>query len=197
MPTQKSAPLSVESLWEIERLSGAALSPDGSQAVCALTRYVRATNKTSTQLWLLSTLGGAPRALTSCGDKDRQAAFSSQGDRIAFLARREGPGKPDATTQLYVMPVDGGEARRVSDIAMGIEGFKWMPDGKHIVCIVWVWPNLKSMATQNKRYAEFSQRKESGYATDDGFYRYWDQSLPMGRVAHLVRVNIATGKAID
>ena len=197
MPTQKSAPLSVESLWEIERLSGAALSPDGSQAVCALTRYVRATNETSTQLWLLSTLGGAPRALTSCGDKDRQAAFSPQGNRIAFLARREGPGKPDATTQLYVMPVDGGEARRVSDIAMGVEGFKWMPDGKHVVCIVWVWPHLNSMAAQNKRHAKFSQRKESGYATDDGFYRYWDQNLPMGRVAHLVRVNIATGKAID
>jgi len=197
MPSKKPTPLSVESLWEIERLSGPAVSPDGSQAVCSLTRYQRDTNQTSTQLWLLSTLGGAPRKLTTCGDKDRQAAFSPTGDRIAFIAKRSADGRNDETPQLYVMPVDGGEATRISELAMGVEAFKWMPDGRHIVCVAWVWPELKGMGAQNKQYAELSKRQETGYATSDGFYRYWDHNLPMGRAAHLLRVNVETGKTDD
>ena len=197
MPAQKSAPLTVESLWEIERLSSPTVSPDGSHAVCSLTRYDRETNKSATQLWLLSTLGGAPRALTTCGDKDRQAAFSPDGSRVAFIGKRRLGSREDETPQLYVMPVDGGEAARVSELAMGVEAFKWMPNGKHIVCVAWVWPDLTGVKAQNTRYAEFTKRRESGYATSDGFYRYWDHNLPMGRAAHLLRVNVGSGKTAD
>ena len=197
MPKSNAKPLSVESLWEIERLSGPALSPDGSQVVCARTCYDKSTNKTSSQLWLLSTFGGAPRALTTCGDKDQQAAWSPHGDRIAFIAKRERAGQADATAQLYVIAPDGGEATSVSDIAAGIEAFKWMPDGKHIVCIAWVWPELKGLKAQNRQHKSFSERKESGYVTSEGYYRYWDHNLPMGRVVHLLRVNIETGHTVD
>jgi hypothetical protein len=60
--------LSIETLWDIERLAEPSLSPDGSQAVCSLVRYSLHDNTSSSALWLLSTLGGAPRALTQCGD---------------------------------------------------------------------------------------------------------------------------------
>ena len=33
-----------------------------------------------------------------------------------------------------------GEARRVGDVATGVEAFRWCPDGEHIVFISWVWP---------------------------------------------------------
>ncbi|MFN8986092.1 MAG: S9 family peptidase, partial [Burkholderiales bacterium] len=75
MSKPNAKPLTIDSLWEIERLANPALSPDGSQVVCSRTCYDQASNKTSSQLWLLSTLGGAPRQLTSCGDRDRQAAW--------------------------------------------------------------------------------------------------------------------------
>jgi len=197
MPAKNKIPITVESLWKLERVSAPSLSPDGSQAVCSVTRYDWETNKTATQLWLLSTLGGAPRSLTTCGDKDRQAAWSPQGDRIAFIGKRENAGQMDESPQLYVIAADGGEARRVSKIAAGVEAFKWMPDGKHIVCLAWVWPELKGMKAQDRQHAEFAKRRESGYATSDGYYRYWDQNLPMGRVVHLLRVNVDTGATID
>ena len=203
MPQSNAKTLSVESLWEIERLASPGLSPDGNQVVCTRTCYDKTANKTSSQLWLLSTLGGAPRALTTCGDKDQQPAWSPRGDRIAFVAKRDRSGKSDATAQLYVIAADGGEAECVSDIAAGIEAFKWMPDGKHIVCLAWVWPQVKGLRgpkglrAQNKQYRDFSARKESGYATSEGFYRYWDHNLPMDRVVHLLRVNIKTGQTVD
>ena len=63
----KRRPIAVEDLWAMERLGAPSLSPDGAQAVLPVTRYSMDDNKASTALWLLSTLGGQPRALTSCG----------------------------------------------------------------------------------------------------------------------------------
>lgn len=34
-------------------------------------------------------------------------------------------------------------------------------------------------------------------ASSEDYYRYWDHNLPMGRVAHLLRVNIETGQTTD
>ena len=61
----------VDDLWQIERIGGVSLSPDGAQAVCAVTRYSMDDNKGASSLWLLSTFGGGPRQLTSCGDACR------------------------------------------------------------------------------------------------------------------------------
>ena len=184
--------MDVETLWRIERLGVPQLSPDGAQAVVSVTRYSMEDNKASSRLWMLSTLGGQARALTHCGDKDGQPQWSpaagrdgERSNRVAFIARREQDGRKDETSQLYIIPSDGGEARRAADIATGVEAFRWFPDGKKIAFISWVWPELKGSKAQAARMKEFKERKESGYATSEGQYRYWDHHIPMGRQAHL------------
>lgn len=187
----------VETLWQIERLGAVSMSPDGAQAVCSLTRHDMEANTGTTSLWLLSTLGGRARALTHCGDKDGQAAWSPRGDAIAFVARREQQGKKDDTPQLYLIAPDGGEARRLSDYAPGIEAFKWFPDGQRIAFVAWVWPDLKGAKAQARRHDEFKQRKETGYVTSDAQYRHWDHHIPMGRAAHLHVLDVASGRVTD
>lgn len=66
----KKKNLSVETLWQIERIGTPSLAPDGAQAVAAVTKYSMLDNSSMSSLWLLSTLGGQPRRLTSCGSKD-------------------------------------------------------------------------------------------------------------------------------
>jgi len=187
----------VDALWQLERLGAPSLSPDGAQAVVSLARYDMEKNKGSSTLSLLSTLGGEPRTLTSCGEKDGAPLWSPKGDLIAFMARREQEGAKDEETQLYVIPPDGGEARRVSSVATGVEAFKWFPDGKRIAFISWVWPGLKGAAAQAKALQAFKDRKTSGYVTSEALYRYWDHHIPMGRVAHLHVLDIATGRTRD
>lgn len=131
----KHPSITVDDLWKFDRVGGISLSPDGAQAVCSVGSYSVDDNIGRTSLWLLSTLGGAPRRLTHCGDKDGQPRWSPKGDRIAFIAKREQQGKKDETAQLYVIPVDGGEAERVSNFAPGVGGFKWFPDGKRVAFI--------------------------------------------------------------
>jgi dipeptidyl aminopeptidase/acylaminoacyl peptidase len=194
MATSPKKRFDIETLWRLERLGNPSLSPDGAQAVATVTRHSMKDNKGSTSLWLLSTLGGAPRALTQAGDKDGQPAWSPRGDLVAFVAKREQQGSKDEESQLYLIAPDGGEARRAAAVATGVEGFRWCPDGKRLVFISWVRPGLKGSKAQAKAHAEFKKRKETGYATSQTQYRYWDHHIPEGREPHLHLLSLdATG----
>ncbi|MCU0968358.1 MAG: S9 family peptidase [Rubrivivax sp.] len=183
MATRK--PFTVEHLWRIERVGAPSLSPDGAQAVAAVTTYSMEDNKSASALWLLSTLGGGPRRLTAAGEKDGAPRWSPRGDQIAFIAKRDQQGRKDDEAQLYLIAPDGGEARRAAEVATGVEGFRWHPDGRRLLFTSWVWPDLKGTKAQARRHKEWKERKESGYATSEAQYRFWDHLLPMGRVAHL------------
>ncbi|ODV04951.1 MAG: peptidase S9 [Rubrivivax sp. SCN 70-15] len=197
----KTRPITVDELWKIERIGNPSLSPDGAQAVAAVTRFSMDDNESTSSLWLLSTLGGTPRALTHCGEKDGQPQWSPHGDLIAFVAKREQQGRKDEAAQLYLIAPDGGEARRAATVATGVEAFRWFPDGRRLAFVSWVWPELKGPKAQAAKAKEFKERKESGYATSEAQYRYWDHHLPMGRVAHLHLLELsrdgAPGKVRD
>ena len=193
----ESKPIDVEALWQIERAANVGIAPDGSAAVCALTTYSMEENKGSTSLWLLPTGACAPRRLTRAGEKDTQPAWSPQGDRIAFVAKREQEGRKDKEPQLYVIDVRGGEARRKTDFGPGIGEFRWMPDGKRIVFVSWVWPEAKGSRAQERLHKAFTERKESGYVTSQALYRYFDRNLPMGRVPRLLMLDLASGRITD
>jgi dipeptidyl aminopeptidase/acylaminoacyl peptidase len=190
-------PIDVDRLWQFERVANVASSPDGSTAVCAVTSYSMEENKSSTNLWLLPTRACAPKRLTSCGDKDGQPAWSPKGERIAFLAKREQEGRKDTERQLYVIDAAGGEAKRMSNFLPGIDGFKWMPDGERIVFLSWVWPDARGSRAQDRRHKAFAERKESAYVTSEAQYRHWDRNLPMGRVPHLLMLDLESGRIRD
>ncbi len=189
--------IDVETLWKIERVGSVALAPDGSAAVCAVTAWSMQENQGTTRLWMLPTATRSPRRLTRCGDKDGQPAWSPTGDRIAFLAKREQEGKKDAERQLYLIPAAGGEAERASDFGPGIEDFRWMPDGRRVVFVSWVWPELRGARAQSRRHKEFTERKESAYVTTEAQYRHFDKNLPMGRVPHLLMLDLASARVTD
>ncbi len=187
----------VDALWKVDRIGALSLAPDGSQAVCTVTTCSMAENRTVANLFLLSCLGGEPRRLTTCGDKDGSPAWSPAGDRIAFIARREQEARKDDTPQLYVIAADGGEAQRITDFGPGVESFKWFADGRRIAFVSWVWPELRGTKAQARRWKQWKERKESGYATSQAQYRFWDRNLPMGRAAHLHVLDVETGRIAD
>ncbi len=57
--------------------------------------------------------------------------WTPDGSGIALLAKRGA----DKETSLYVIPVDGGEARRVASLKTGIGEFAWHPDGTQVAVL--------------------------------------------------------------
>lgn len=189
--------INVDHLWALARIGTPSLAPDGASVVASVSMPSMADNKTTSALWLMSTRGAAPKRLTHSGDRDANPVYSHQGDAIAFTAKREQSGVKDDTSQLYVMATDGGEARRVGTVTTGVEGFRWFPNGKQIAFVSWVWPDERGSPAQAKRHKAFKDRKETGYATSELVYRYWDHNLPMQRVAHLHVMDVKSGKSRD
>jgi dipeptidyl aminopeptidase/acylaminoacyl peptidase len=120
-------PVAPEDLFRLRFLMGADLAPAGNAVVYALSRTDFDANADYIDLYLLDLESGATRQLTEGDGYYGSAAFSPDGRSIAFLSSQGGP------PQIYVLPVDGGEAREVTSIERGVGGGPvWSPDGTRI-----------------------------------------------------------------
>jgi dipeptidyl aminopeptidase/acylaminoacyl peptidase len=191
--------ITVEDLWKIEHPAQPTLSPDGAQVCVSVTSYDMEENKPRSNLWLLSAFGGEPRRLTQCGDKDGEPRWSPDGSWIAFIAKRPGIGdeKGDDEPQVYLIAPDGGEARRLTQIATGAAAIRWFPDSKKLAFISWVWPEEKGFDRLARRYAKWKDDKVKAHVVEHAAYRWWDRWLSDGRVPRLFTVELATGRMQD
>jgi dipeptidyl aminopeptidase/acylaminoacyl peptidase/CubicO group peptidase (beta-lactamase class C family) len=113
--------LTIDDLPALAVPSQPAISPDGSRVVYVLRTLDREQDRNIDQLWTVPAAGGTPRRLTG-GTTDTAPAWSPDGSRLAFL--RDG--------QVHVLPVDGGEPEKVTDLALGAGAPVWSPDSARI-----------------------------------------------------------------
>jgi len=191
--------LTIEHLWKLQRPAQPSLSPDAAQACVSVTAFDMAENKGASALWLFSAFGGAPRQLTAAGEKDAEPRWSPDGRWIAFVAKRPASGiqKADEEPQLYLIAPDGGEARRVTDIATGVFGIKWFPDSRRIAFLSWVWPEEKGVKALAKRYRKWKDDPVKAHVVEHSAYRWWDKWLTDGRTVRLFTVDIDGGAVRD
>ena len=123
-------PITHRDMWMMKRMGEPVVSPDGRWIVLPLTEPDYDAAKQTSDLWLLRSDGSEPpRRLTFTKEPENGAVWSPDGTRVAFSTKREG----DQTAQIYVLPMGGGEARRVTNIPSGASEPQWRPDGKAIL----------------------------------------------------------------
>ena len=185
------APLTPETLWQLKRIGAPAISPDGKQAVYAVTRYDADNDKGDTDLYLVDTAGGKPRRLTSSKGNESAPAFSPDGRWIAFVAKRGDDKEP----QLYVIGTGGGEAVRVGDVPTGVSAPKWFPDSRRIAFITEVWPDIRDWAKAKEKLQAREESKMTAMTWDRAPVTHWDHFID-DRVPHLYSIAIEGGTPV-
>lgn len=119
-------PITIDDLLRVPRVADVQLSPDGHRVTYTVATPNVATNEIESNLWIVDTGKGVSTQVTISG-KDRAARWSPDGTQLAFLSRRDG------RSQLYLLPVSGGEARLITHMPVDLETHRWAPDGRTIV----------------------------------------------------------------
>ncbi len=172
MAQAKKEPFTVERSWKLQRIGAPTVSRDGRTIIAPVTRFATDEDKAYTSLWIWNADGSGQRAFTTGSASDGSPVISPDGKYVAFTSQRG----DDKAPQLYVMPLGGGEARRLTKLATGVQSPKWFEDGKRLAFVSRVFADLP-LAEQGKRLDERRDRKMTGMVWDAGPVTAWDQYL--------------------
>jgi dipeptidyl aminopeptidase/acylaminoacyl peptidase len=202
---------SPDDLYRLRIPTDPRLSPDGRLAAFTVTQTSPGRDGYRLSIWAAAVDGsGEARQLTLGARVDRSARFSPDGRTLAFVSNRrqfveEEPGLPTDLKerhdlhQVHLLPLDGGEARRLTDLPRGVESFAWSPDGRTLaVLTASVGATREEEARRKGRPAKPKPGEPplSDYRYIDRLrYQYNGKGFIDDEVAHLWLVDVATGAA--
>ena len=123
-------PITANDLYAFQWTASPQISPDGSKVVYTLVKVAAKHDGYETALWIVPATGGPSRQLTS-GPHDSSARWSPDGKLLAFLRVTEKDGKPQPP-QIYLLSMEGGEARPITEMPKGASDLVWSPDGRSL-----------------------------------------------------------------
>jgi acylaminoacyl-peptidase len=196
------------------------LSPDGRLVAFTLQTVAPGFDGYRHAIWLVPADGSTqPRQVTIGARRDRHPRFSPDGRTLAFISDRrllveeepsrsrdrERTGAADARSeredrdQVHLLPLDGGEARRLTDLPRGVEAFEWSPDGTRLVVVSTSHGPTRDQDDRARgiaRAARSGDPPESDYRFIDRLeYMLNGKGFTYDRVSQLWLVETATGAA--
>lgn len=111
-------------------ISDPQISPNGKSVVIVVSRPDYVNNRYNAELVLVDVASGKRQILT----QDRYAVssprWSPNGEQLAFISRA-GQGK-EALNQIFLLSMQGGEARQITKAPRGVQHFAWSPNSLDI-----------------------------------------------------------------
>ena len=129
--TATARTVAVDDAMRLISVSDPQISPDGKSIACVVSRPNVTEDRYDAEIMLVDVASGKQRTLTYDRKHVSSPRWSVSGDRLAFLADVASGKDKDkvAMPQLYVMPMGGGDAMRVTSSPTGVQHFAWRPDG--------------------------------------------------------------------
>ncbi|MGV8947085.1 MAG: S9 family peptidase [Lutibacter sp.] len=121
--------ITIDDLMKLKSVSDPQISPDGKWIAYTTSEANLKKDKSETQLWMISALGGEAIPMTS---KEFYTAseprWSPDNKYLSFLAAI-----PEGKAQVWTLNRNGGDAQQLTKIKQGVSGYEWAPDGKRIL----------------------------------------------------------------
>ena len=184
----------------IPRVGSIELSPDGTWLAATVQTLSPDKKKYQTSIWRIDPEGGPARRLTRSAQGEGGPVFLPDGS-LLFTSKRPDPDAEkedkDAKAALWVLPPDGGEARRLTALPGGISGVATSRQSATIVVSTEVMPAAKDVKADDERLRK--ERKDAGVSAilhESAPIRYWDHDLGPAQV-RLVALNTEDGTHAD
>ena len=172
-----------EDVYELTGVADPRLSPDGSRVAYQVWAIDRNENEYRGAIWVTSLDGSEkPRRFTSGERRDAGPQWSPDGRWLAFTSNRGGEKQ---LPQLYVIPAEGGEARRLTDLKESVEEIAWAPDSTRIAFTARV---------RDEAYEEEDERKRKPRRVTRLFYKLDSVGWTTDRRRHLHVVDLDGGE---
>jgi dipeptidyl aminopeptidase/acylaminoacyl peptidase len=181
----------------LRRVSGLAVSPDGSRVVTTVAELSEKRDEYVTAVWELDPAGHLPaRRLTRGAKGESSPAFTVDGDLLFVAVRRTADdNKPPAA--LWRLPGAGGEAVEVLSLPGGVDAVGTARDAALGVVHGEVLPSAKSI-DDDKRLRKLRKDNKISAILHNGYpIRHWDKDLGPSE-PHLFGLDLAAdGEPVD
>ena len=183
-----------EDMWLMKRVGAPAISPDGKWVVFSVNETSYNEKEQVNDIWIAAVdRSTAPRRLTTNKAGESAYAFSPDGGKLAFVAKRDG----EEESQIYLLDLKGGgEAQKFTSSLSGASNPRWRPDGKAILYGSSVYPgcfvdSLQKKAAEEKKNQKYKARVYDGFPIRD-----WDKWRDE-KQSHLFVQHIDSTRAIN
>lgn len=137
----------LDDLQKIVALSDPQISPNGKDIALTVSMPDWKTDKYRIEIDLVDVASGTRRTLVRNRENLSSPRWSPDGTRLAFLAEDTKTG----AVQIFVMPMNGGDAACATSSKQGVDDYSWSPDGKSIAFIAQDPPlNADAIKAHNK-----------------------------------------------
>ncbi len=172
-----------EDVYELTGVADPRLSPDGSRVAYQVWTIDREANEYRGAIWVTALDGSEePRRFTSGERRDGSPQWSPDGRWLAFTSNRGGEKQQP---QLYVIPAEGGEARKLTDLKESVEEIAWAPDSARLAFTARV---------RDEAYEEEDERKRRPRRVTRLFYKLDSVGWTTDRRGHIHVVDLEGGE---
>jgi dipeptidyl aminopeptidase/acylaminoacyl peptidase len=142
---------SAEDFVKVVRVSDPQIAPDGKSIAITVGRANLKENRYDNEIDLVDVQSHRLRVMTHGKLGAGSPRWSPSGDRLAYLAQ-----DADKRTQLWVLPMGGGDSLQITHSKTSVKTYAWRPDGQAFVY------GAEDEAPEKKDQAKFEDAFEVG-----------------------------------
>jgi len=158
--------VTAEDYFSFENVNDPQISADGKRVAYIVTTVDEKANRRMSRIWTVALDGSQPPVPeTSEAVSSNSPRWSPDGKYLAFVSARDsatagaGGGRP----QIWLLSLNGGEARRLTNLENGVSNIEWSPDSAHLLCLTRTGP-APSKTSDVRHYTHINYKfNDTGY----------------------------------